>query len=152
MSYVDKILQPKEEILAVGRMHWIVYVPGAVLLLLSIGIALSGAVAPERGFIFTFIGGAVGLFGVYVLIGSWIEAVTTEIAVTNRRVIHKRGLIRRETGEMNMEKVESVNVDQTILGRVLGYGSIVVRGTGAGIEGLHHIADPLSLRSAIIVR
>jgi len=53
---------------------------------------------------------------------------------------------------MNMEKVESVIVDQTILGRLLGYGSIVARGTGSGIEGLHHIADPIALRSSIVVR
>jgi hypothetical protein len=53
---------------------------------------------------------------------------------------------------MNMDKVESVIVNQSLMGRILGYGNVVVRGTGTGIEGLHHIADPLDLRSAIVVR
>lgn len=152
MSYLERILQPDETVLAIGRMHWIVYLRGIVLMAIAIAALIAGAMLPERVFFTSLIAAGFGLFGVYSLLASWIEKRTTEIAVTNRRVIHKRGLIRRETGEMNMEKVESVNVDQTILGRILGYGSIVVRGTGAGIEGLHHISDPLSLRSAIIVR
>ena len=58
----------------------------------------------------------------------------TELSVTNHRVIYKTGFIRRHTVEMNMDKVETVNVDQTILGRILGYGTIHVLGTGQGIR------------------
>ena len=57
---------------------------------------------------------------------------TTELSVTNHRVIYKRGFIRRHTVEMNMDKVETVNVDQSILGRIAGYGTIHVLGTGQG--------------------
>lgn len=152
MSYLDKILQPDEKVIAIGRMHWIVYVRGAVLTLIGLAVLLmrfsdgAGELGADA------LAGLVILYGLYDLARAWVEAWTTEIAVTNRRVIHKRGLIRRETGEMNMDKVESVVVDQSIPGRMLNYGSIVVRGTGAGIEGLHHIADPLQLRSAIVVR
>src|SRR4051812_14082882 len=76
----------------------------------------------------------------------------TELSVTNHRVIYKSGFIRRHTVEMNMDKVETVNVDQSILGRILGYGTIHVLGTGQGIEGLSHIASPLALRNAITAR
>lgn len=151
MGYVESILRPDEEVISIGRMHWIVYLRGLIIALV--------------GFILLFVGSDTGvsiplkiagavllLLGSIALFRSWIEAFTTEIAVTNRRVIQKHGLIRRQTGEMNMDKVESVQVEQSILGRILDYGSISIRGTGSGIEGLHHIARPLDVRSAIVVR
>ena len=151
MSYVDKILQPGETVITTGRMHWIIYARG--ILTIVVGLLAALWPLPESFALLQHVVGAlIALFGLFMLAASWIEQVTTEIAVTNKRVIQKRGFIRRLTGEMNMDKVESVIVDQSLLGRVLGYGSIVVRGTGSGIEGLHHIADPLSLRSSIVVR
>ena len=83
---------------------------------------------------------------------AWFVRWITELAVTNLRVVYKRGLITRHTAEMNMDKVESVDVDQSILGRILGYGTIHVNGTGQGIEHLHRIAAPLAIRNAIIAK
>ena len=151
MGYVDRIIQPGESVITIGRMHWIIYARGILLLLVGAAAALA-PLGPDLVWVQRGVALIVGIFGLYLLVASWIEQITTEIAVTNKRVIQKTGLIRRFTGEMNMDKVESVTVDQSILGRILGYGSIVVRGTGSGIEGLHHIADPLSLRSSIVVR
>jgi uncharacterized membrane protein YdbT with pleckstrin-like domain len=97
--------------------------------------------------------GALGILCVFVAIliwlQIWITRVTTEIAVTDRRVIVKRGLVRRSTMEMNVWQVESVGVDQSILGRLLDYGTVTARGTGAGIEPIAKIAEPLRLREAI---
>src|SRR5437763_289199 len=87
-----------------------------------------------------------------IFLGAWFRRSITELSVTNHRVIYKSGFIRRHTVEMNMDKVETVNVDQSILGRILGYGTIHVLGTGQGIEGLSHIASPLALRNAITAR
>ena len=64
----------------------------------------------------------------------------------------KRGFIRRHTVEMNMDKVESVDVDQSILGRIFDFGDIVVRGTGVGIEPLHNIQAPLKFRNYVTAR
>lgn len=151
MGYVESVLKPDEQVLAIGRMHWIVYLRGALLAAVGLILILAPA-GPGLSTALAIVGAIILLFGLWSLAGAWIEQATTEIAVTTRRVIQKRGLIRRQTGEMNMEKVESVIVDQSILGRLLGYGSIVVRGTGSGIEGLHHIADPIALRSSIVVQ
>lgn len=151
MGYVESVLKPDEQVLAIGRMHWIVYLRGLILACAGLILVLA-PVGPGLSLALAIAGGALLLFGLWSLAGAWIEQATTKIAVTTRRVIQKRGLIRRQTGEMNMEKVESVIVDQSILGRIFGYGSIVVRGTGSGIEGLHFIADPIGLRSAIVVR
>jgi len=76
----------------------------------------------------------------------------TELAVTDHRVIYKRGFLRRHTVEMNMDKVETVDVDQSVLGRLLGFGSIRVLGTGQDIENLDRVAAPLQLRNAITAR
>jgi len=75
-----------------------------------------------------------------------IHRATSEYAITNKRVIIKVGLISRRTLEMNLSKIESVNVNQSILARLLGYGSIVVIGTGGTREIFHNIAEPLVFR------
>jgi uncharacterized membrane protein YdbT with pleckstrin-like domain len=86
---------------------------------------------------------------VALLVQEWFRWWITEIAVTNRRVIYKKGFIRRQTNEMNMHKVESVQVYQSILGRMLGYGTVTILGTGAGFETLRTIAGPIELRNSI---
>jgi uncharacterized membrane protein YdbT with pleckstrin-like domain len=80
---------------------------------------------------------------------AFVRRATTEFAVTDYRVIYKTGLLGRHTLEMNRSKVESVDVDQSILGRLLGYGTIIVRGTGGSLEPIRHIAEPLQFRSHI---
>jgi uncharacterized membrane protein YdbT with pleckstrin-like domain len=84
-----------------------------------------------------------------LLVRQWFLSWITEIAVTNRRVIYKKGLIRRQTNEMNMDKVESVQIDQSILGRMLDYGDVTILGTGEGFETLRTIAGPIELRNNI---
>ena len=80
---------------------------------------------------------------------AFIRRAATELAVTDHRVIYKTGLLSRHTIEMNLDKVESVDVDQTLLGRLFGYGTITVRGTGGSLEPIRDIGDPLTFRSFI---
>lgn len=79
-----------------------------------------------------------------------IQALTDEFVVTNRRIIVKKGLILRYTLEMNISRVESVNVRQSILGRLLGYGSITIIGTGGTRESFHEISNPLQFRKSFM--
>jgi uncharacterized membrane protein YdbT with pleckstrin-like domain len=74
---------------------------------------------------------------------------TTELAVTDRRVIYKTGFISRQTVEMNVDKIETVVVDQSLLGRLLDYGTVHVKGTGQGIGNLRQVAAPLHVRNSI---
>jgi uncharacterized membrane protein YdbT with pleckstrin-like domain len=92
---------------------------------------------------------ALALVAVALLVQEWYRWWITEIAVTNRRVIYKKGFISRRTNEMNMNKVESVQVDQSILGRMLDYGTVTIFGTGEGFETLRTIAGPIELRNSI---
>ncbi len=84
-----------------------------------------------------------------LFISPLVARATSEFAVTNRRVIIKVGLVSRKTVELNLEKVESIGVEQSVLGRILGYGTIVVVGTGGTKEPFLHIADPMGFRRAV---
>jgi uncharacterized membrane protein YdbT with pleckstrin-like domain len=84
--------------------------------------------------------------GLVFLAIAWIRYRTTEFAVTDRRIIAKSGLISRRTAEMFLDKVESLNVDQTVVGRLFDYGTVTVRGTGATLEPFRSISAPLELR------
>jgi uncharacterized membrane protein YdbT with pleckstrin-like domain len=98
---------------------------------------------------------AAAAFGVSALILAvppFLKRLGTEIAVTDRRIIYKTGLVQRHTVEISMDKVESVDVDQSVLGRVFGYGTVTVRGTGESAEPLRHVAAPIALRTAVMVR
>lgn len=75
-----------------------------------------------------------------------IDRYTSEFAITNKRVIIKIGLISRRTLEMNLSKIESVNVDQGILGRILDYGTIRIFGTGGTKESFPNIKQPIKFR------
>lgn len=75
-----------------------------------------------------------------------IDRYSNEFAITNKRIIVKTGLICRKTLELNLSKIESVNVDQSILGRMLGYGTIRIIGTGGTREEFLNISNPIELR------
>jgi uncharacterized membrane protein YdbT with pleckstrin-like domain len=149
-SYVERVLQPGEMVLATTRLHWLIYLSALPPLIVA---ALFGAAyfyVPDEYQIYAL--GAAGLFGLLTLL-RWLAAlirrVTTELAVTDRRVIHKTGLFSRHTREMTRSKVESVDVDQSFLGRIFGYGTVRVHGVGGDMEPFQYIADPLNFRSQI---
>lgn len=155
MSYLAHILQPDEKVLVDGHLHWIIYrraILFALLTALCAGVLFF--VKDQQGLKFSALSLAF-IFGALTIVfalHAWWRSFMTEIAVTTNRVIYKTGFIRRYTVEMNMDKVESVDVMQPLLGRLLDYGSIRVRGTGASLEQLDYVAHPLALRSAITAR
>jgi uncharacterized membrane protein YdbT with pleckstrin-like domain len=84
--------------------------------------------------------------GIVCWVWAFVVYTTTELAVTDKRVIAKTGLVRRRTIEMFLEKVESVQVDQSVLGRIFNYGSVTISGTGTHSAPFHNISDPLVFR------
>jgi uncharacterized membrane protein YdbT with pleckstrin-like domain len=154
MSYVKSVLQPDEKVIVIGRISWVIY--HRAIFFLIVGIVL---VAFENQYVSNglLIYATMAIFGALTLIigfQSWLARGTTEIAVTNKRIIYKRGFITRHTAEMNMDKVASVDVDQSIWGRMFDFGSVRIVGTGGspGIERLDRIGAPIALRNAIDVR
>ena len=84
--------------------------------------------------------------GLIFLIWAYIRYKTTEFAVTDRRIIAKTGLISRSTVELFLDKVEALHVDQSVWGRLLDFGTIIIRGTGTTLEPIRSISSPLELR------
>jgi hypothetical protein len=149
MSYVDRVLQPGEQIRYRASIHWVIYLPGIALLLAAgvLWLLVPEAVLARR--ILEVIAALIAAGGLILLARAWFNWWITEIAVTNRRIIYKTGFIRRETNEMHMDKVESVRVDQSILGRIFDYGDVNVLGTGEGFEPLKKVDAPIELRNHI---
>jgi uncharacterized membrane protein YdbT with pleckstrin-like domain len=79
---------------------------------------------------------------------AWLKRWLSEFVITNRRIVIKEGFIARRTFEMNLSKIETVNVDQTVMGRILNFGSITIIGTGGTKETFHNIARPMAFRRA----
>ncbi len=147
MSYVQRVLQPGEIVRHSASIHWVVYLPG-ILFALAAAATFGWAVGRNSAF-WQVVAVLFAVIAVFLLTPEWFTWWTTEIAVTNLRIIYKIGFISRSTVEMHMDKVESVDVDQSILGRILDYGNVTVRGTGAGFEPLRRVARPIDLRNHI---
>jgi uncharacterized membrane protein YdbT with pleckstrin-like domain len=153
LRYVRRVLQPNETIVHATRLHWRIYLRSALLfavcIALAVAVLLFGGQIPHLALALGIAAGIFLLLALSSALRAFVRRATTEFAITDHRVIYKSGLLRRHTLEMNRSKVESVDVDQTILGRILGYGTIVVRGTGGSLEPIRNIAEPLAFRSRI---
>jgi membrane protein YdbS with pleckstrin-like domain len=136
-GYVLQSLLPDERVVLETRLHWLIYFGGrfaiiiAPLLLLCV-ISGVGAIVPLVYFLLAF-----------------IVRRTNQFVVTNKRVIMKKGLIARRTIELGLSKVESVDVTQGIVGRLLNYGMVTLVGSGGSRERFHFIQGPLEFRRAV---
>jgi uncharacterized membrane protein YdbT with pleckstrin-like domain len=149
MDYIKGILEPGEQIRYHTTVSWTVYAPAILLAICALALAIAASSVPHMGSVGWFAAIVFAVLAIAAFVPAWIRRWTTEIAVTDRRVILKRGLIRRHTVEMNMQKVESVDVDQTLIGRIFNYGNVTVRGTGSSFEVLRRIDSPLKLRTTV---
>ena len=153
MSYVERVLQPGETIRHTATIHWIVYWPGVLFAVAGLAVWGYGEMNDHGNMMFwQVVAGLLWVVALFLLIPEWFTWWTTEIAVTDRRIIFKQGFIRRSTMEMHMDKVESVDVDQSILGRIFDYGDVTIMGVGEGKETITTIASPLAFRNSITAR
>lgn len=150
MKYVAKVLQPGETLVYETHVSWVSYLPGLVVFILAVLVFIAGGELFSWSWWTAIVAALILAVALWLLFAAWFHRWTTEIAITDRRVIHKTGFIRRDTIEMGVEKVESVDVNQSLFGRILDYGDIVVRGTGAGLAPFRKIDAPLTFRSKLI--
>jgi uncharacterized membrane protein YdbT with pleckstrin-like domain len=152
--YIDDILQPGEKVLYSTNAHWIFYLPAIAAWIVAFALLFLSRASTTEGIVLLCLSAAavVAIAALYWTVKAWGHSGTTETDVTNMRVVHKTGFIKRRTFEMSLDKVESVDVNQSILGRILNYGSVTVRGVGEGAETIDMIASPLDFRSHITAR
>lgn len=175
LDYIRQSLSDDEELVHVAHFHWM-YTVNAILnilfgLVFSIVIIVFSLkvqpylpqmfrtdVVPGAGWLdivrglhpgIKILAFMVFIMGVFRYAHMMVIRATTEIAITNKRLIYKRGLIARYVGEMNIDRIEGVNVLQGVWGRILNYGRVMVRGMGVGEVVLPSIEDPIKFRKAI---
>ncbi len=128
-SYVEGALVKDERIIHTGHISlW------SLWHLIAIGVVL----LPAFG------------LGLIFLAITYVRYKATEVAVTTKRVIVKHGFIRRRTVEINLSKVESIQVDQGVMGRIFNFGTLVVAGTGTSHAPITGITEPMTFRKAFI--
>lgn len=130
--YVDHTLSPKEAVIVNAQLHWAMFIAPVVWLLLGLA---------------TF--GITWLIGVPMLISRLFTLYGTELALTDKRVIAKTGLIRRDVIDVSLSKVEGITFKQGIIGRMFGYGSIFVRGAGLAYVPIKYISHPEMFKSDV---
>jgi uncharacterized membrane protein YdbT with pleckstrin-like domain len=152
--YIDDILQPGEKVLYSTNTHWIFFLPAmAGWTVVAALLVLSGMVPPGPPVLVCLsLATIVAIFALYKTATAWFHRWTTETDVTNLRVVHKTGFIKRQTFEMSLDKVESVDVNQSILGRLFNYGNVSIFGVGEGNKTIDTIASPLEFRNSITAR
>jgi uncharacterized membrane protein YdbT with pleckstrin-like domain len=146
MSYLDDHLLDGERIVYRARLHWTIFATSIVVVLLGAALAIVlGIYEPE----YWYIGAALAGIGLLLAIGPAINYTSSEFAVTNKRVLSKVGFIERESDETMLSKVEAIGVDQGIIGRLLGFGTVTITGTGGTEEAFPRISNPLEFRRQI---
>jgi uncharacterized membrane protein YdbT with pleckstrin-like domain len=144
MGYIRDSLGANEAIHYIAHFHWIRYALAYGVLAIAIIISVLSYDATYP--LLALVPAGVGIFlFVVMMVPIW----TTEIGVTSQRVIYKRGMIQRETQEMQLRSVEQVSFDQDVLGRIFGYGWLEIHGTGEEVIVLPAIGDPVAMRRAL---
>jgi len=142
MSYVDKNLMNGEMVVYRTKIHWIVFVRPIVAFIISIIL-----MNMESGS--QFLGAILFFMSIYWAIKSIIRVYFSEYAITNKRVLIKHGLIKRESLETLLSKIEGIHVEQSILGRLFNFGTIIINGTGGTGNPFSTLEAPLNFRKKV---
>ena len=146
MSYLGDHLLDGERIVYRARLHWTIFLKSIFLVLVGAAVAVVFSIYQPA---YWYIGAVLVGLGLLLAIPAFIRYISSEFAVTNKRVLSKVGFVERESDETLLSKVEAIAVDQGVLGRVLGFGTVTITGTGGTEEAFPKIADPLEFRRQI---
>ena len=151
MGYVDRALVEGEHVIARAHYHWLNWVVPSLAVLAPLALQIVCWIyvdASTRAWL-TYLTGGLIVAGLFYFLWQFIRIRATEIAVTDRRFIRKTGWIARDTAEIELRNIEEVKLKQTIAGRIFGYGTLTIRGTGAGLVESPGIDDPKIFQKAI---
>lgn len=144
MGFIERNLMPEEKVVYEAKLHWFVFAWPVALVTLAIA-----GISAKTGSALSFLVAPAILLAIGTGIHSAITFATSEFGVTNKRVLIKVGYISRSSVETLLKKVEGIQVNQSIPGRMFNFGTIVVVGTGGTKQPFHKIAAPLQFRRAV---
>ena len=145
MSYIDSNLLAGEHVVFRTRLHWLLFM-GPVLFMLIVLVPVAWFLSTGSWSSYAWV--PIG-FGVLILVATFIKRQSSDFAVTNKRVMMKVGVFSTRSIELLLSKVEAIAVEQTLLGRLFGYGNIVITGSGGTKEAFSKIQSPLEFRRAV---
>ncbi len=152
MGYIDRNLLPGERVVYRTKLHWVEYaVKMFWFILAGVIVTVPLLIVYHGKEPLWIIASPIAIFGFAGFLVAKIIVITSEFAVTNNRVLVKVGFIRRHSIEIVLPQVEGIGVDQGIIGRILGFGTIVVSGTGTTREFFIRISNPLEFRRQVQV-
>ena len=144
--YVRSTLSPNESPVYQTSLHWIIFARFAFFTLLAFLIAMPFAI-----FVQALTGSQLGWFALplptFLMVAPTLAYVSSELVITNSRVLIKTGIVRRQTLEMFVTKIESIAIEQGFLARIFDYGTVIIRGTGGFEEPFETIAHPIEFRN-----
>jgi len=155
MGYIDKNLIEGETVVYEARPHWVLFMKPMILTVIFIAIAAalfyfaSESIDSNNTVLMRRIGGVLIALAIIPVVVGIFRRSAREYAVTNKRVVMQIGVMGRMTEEVFLNKIESIGVDQTVMGRMLGYGTVTIRGTGGSFEPFERVSAPLELRRQI---
>ena len=145
MSYIDRHLLEGERVVFRTRLHWALFLTPALFCVAVLApVAAFLAAGPWRPYAWIPVA-----LAALVVLATWIKRLSSDFAVTNKRIMMKAGVLHTRSVELLLGKVETIAVDQSLAGRILGYGDIIVTGSGGTRESFPRIQAPLEFRRAV---
>lgn len=154
VKYYLRVMRSDEKLEYLSTVHWIIYwhaVGFAIAAIAALVVKLALDLHGRQEIACLAAATVLVILALLALLRAWLTRIGTEIVVTNLRVIYKRGLVSRSTIEMNVSKIESVDVEQGLWGRLFDFGNVIIRGSGGTFEPLLGVQRPLAMRNAILV-
>jgi len=155
MGYIDKNLIEGESVVYEARPHWVLFLKPAFVSFIFIAIAValfyfaSDSIASDNTWLMQRFGAVLIVFAIIPIVVGVFRRSSREYAVTNKRIVMQIGVMGRQTEEVFLNKIESIAVDQSVAGRVLGFGTVTIRGTGGSFGPFERVSAPLELRRQI---
>lgn len=148
MSYIQKNLMANERIVYSTKLNWTLYIKPLVIILIGIVLfterahSINGSILYGIGIIFL-------LTGAFSSVVTYFKIKTFEFAVTNKRVLIKHGILKTQSFEIMLNKVEAIYVEQNIIDRIVNSGTIIIKGTGGSQNPLRNVDNPFQFRIAV---
>ena len=148
MSYIQKNIMANERVIYTTKLNWTLYIKSFVLILIGLTLFVDSSHSVNN-YLVSLASIILFLAGIFSAVITYIKIKTFEFAVTNKRVLIKHGILRTQSFEIMLNKVEAIYVEQNIIERIVNSGTIIIKGTGGSQNPLRNVDNPFQFRIAV---